>query len=155
MEVLETLLTQLRVLNPNWRKEYKVKEVLIIDDRTLRLHCNLNDIFVNIDIRYNAGLDVYEIQAHRGLSDDEFDSALLSLGEIILTQDWQNDPKYEKVRPLLKKIHDIMFGQDKIAEYDHVTWDQLDEIIKSILRKAKRWKEDLLETKIDTTTSVA
>jgi len=151
-EVLRTLLKQLYATNPNWKEDYGVKEVLIVDEKTLRLHCVLSevDVFVNIDIHYNEGLDLYEIIAHRGLTSDEFDNALMSIGEIIF-EDWQNNPKYEKIRSLLRKIHNLMFGMDKIAEYkgfNGITWDQIDEVIRSILRKAERWRDDLMELKI-------
>ena len=150
-EVLKTLLTQLYALNSRWKKDYKVKQLLIVDDKTLRIHSELNEVFVNIDIRYNEVLDLYEVTAHRGLKDEIFDEALMALGDF-LAVDW-NDPKFEKIKPLLQKIHDLLFGMDKIAEYkdvNGVTWEELDEVIKAILWKAdKDLKTELLNLKMD------
>lgn len=69
-EVNQTLMDQLRTLNPFFIAEYNIKCVIQINDNKVRLHSRNRGKVVNIDIAYNEGLDLYEIQAYRvnGLS---------------------------------------------------------------------------------------
>jgi hypothetical protein len=65
--VIETIIGQLksqgldRLKLATWGFELFVK----MDDHTLRLHFKSSGRIMNIDIRYNDSLDLYEIAAHR------------------------------------------------------------------------------------------
>lgn len=64
-EVNQTLINQLRALDPFFITKYNIKCVVQINDNKVRLHSRNRGKVINIDITYNEGLDLYEIQAYR------------------------------------------------------------------------------------------
>jgi len=65
-EVQETLLTQLSTINPFFREIYGVQAIVVMNDGlTVRLHTWKDRKSTNIDITYNAGLDVYQVTGYR------------------------------------------------------------------------------------------
>ena len=65
--VVQTLLEQLNALNPLWRVEYQIKNVVVDKKRPnwVRLCSRLGQQVINIDISYNEGTDLYDIKAYR------------------------------------------------------------------------------------------
>lgn len=62
-QVQKTLLEQLKRLNPLYKADFGIENIVIMDDATLRF-CARNKQKVNIDIHYNSGSDLYDIKAY-------------------------------------------------------------------------------------------
>ncbi len=65
-QIQQTIIQQLKALNPYFERLYGVKAILWRDDgRTVRLHTQNNNITINIDITYHRIPDAYEINAYK------------------------------------------------------------------------------------------
>ena len=64
-EVVKTIGEQLTALNPLFQAEFDVKELIAMNENTLRLHSRSKRGIINVDISYNHGSDLYDIKAYR------------------------------------------------------------------------------------------
>jgi hypothetical protein len=65
-EVGKTILEQLKAENPLFRSDYGVKAILLLeDDSGIRLHTKNGRKVINIDIKYDSGSDLYQVEFHK------------------------------------------------------------------------------------------
>ncbi len=65
-EVVQTIADQLKQLNPLFQVEFNIKSLIAMSDDRLRLHSrHRGGVVVNIDIQYDRGADLYNIEAYK------------------------------------------------------------------------------------------
>jgi formylglycine-generating enzyme required for sulfatase activity len=63
-EIQQTMIDQLKHLNPLWRGEFGVRMIIIMDENTLRFPMAIGRHKVNVDLKYEEGDDLYRISAY-------------------------------------------------------------------------------------------
>ncbi len=62
---VDIIAQQLRAINPLYMAEFDVRQLIAIDENTLRLHSRGRRGVINVGIHYNRGSDLYDVKAYR------------------------------------------------------------------------------------------
>ena len=112
-EIQETMIGQIKSLNPLYRFEYGIKQIVKVKEDTLRFCLRVGRKKINFDITLDTDQDLYNVKAY---DIDKLEKDLF---------------KSNDLRP---ESYDRFVKASTVLEGDGFFWDQLDDLMRQSLK---------------------